>query len=76
MDGITDGRTLAQAMVDTVREALLVLDGDLRVVAASRSFYATFRTTPAETQGRLVYDLGSGEWNNPALRELLERIVP
>ena len=76
MDGITDGRTLAQAMVDTVREALLVLDGDLRVVAASRSFYATFRTTPAETQGRLVYDLGSGEWNNPALRELLERIIP
>ncbi len=76
MYGITDGRTLAQAMVDTVREALLVLDGDLRVVAASRSFYATFQTTPAETQGRLVYDLGSGEWNNPALRELLERIIP
>jgi chemotaxis protein methyltransferase CheR len=76
MDSITDSRTLAQAMVDTVREALLVLDGDLRVVAASRSFYATFRTTPAETQGRLVYDLGSGEWNNPALRELLERIIP
>jgi two-component sensor histidine kinase len=76
MDRITDSRTLAQAMVDTVREALLVLDGDLRIVAASRSFYATFRTTPAETQGRLVYDLGSGEWNNPALRELLERIIP
>ena len=76
MDIITDGRTLAQALVDTVRESLLVLDGDLRVVAASRSFYATFETTPAETQGRLVYDLGSGEWNNPALRELLERIIP
>jgi two-component sensor histidine kinase len=76
MDRITDGRTLAQALVDTVREALLVLDGDLRVVAASRSFYATFKTTPAETVGRLVYDLGSGEWNNPALRELLERIIP
>jgi two-component sensor histidine kinase len=76
MDRITDGRTLAQALVDTVRESLLVLDGDLRVVAASRSFYATFQTTPAETQGRLVYDLGTGEWNNPTLRELLERIVP
>lgn len=76
MDKITDGRTLAQALVDTVRESLLVLDGDLRVVAASRSFYATFQTTLAETQGRLVYDLGSGEWNNPALRELLERIIP
>lgn len=76
MDSITDGRTLAQALVDTVRESLLVLDGDLRVVAASRSFYATFQTTPAETQGRLVYDLGTGEWNNLALRELLERIIP
>ena len=76
MDRITDGRTLAQALVDTVRESLLVLDGDLRVVSASRSFYATFHTTPAETQGRLVYDLGTGEWNNAALRELLERIIP
>ncbi|MFN0194844.1 MAG: sensor histidine kinase [Aestuariivirga sp.] len=63
-------------MVDTVREALLVLDANLRVVAASRSFYATFQTTPDETRGRMVYDLGAGEWNNAALRELLERIVP
>ena len=76
MDEITDGRTLAQAMVDTVRESLLVLDGDLRIVAASRSFYSTFKTTPAETKGRLIYDLGSGGWNGPALRELLERIIP
>jgi two-component sensor histidine kinase len=76
MDEITDGRTLAQAMVDTVRESLLVLDGDLRIVAASRSFYSTFQTTPAETLGRLIYDLGSGGWNGPALRELLERIIP
>ncbi len=76
MDSITDGRTLAQAMVDTVRESLLVLDGNLSVIAASRSFYATFRTTPEETVGRMVYDLGSGEWNNPALRLLLDRIIP
>ncbi|MEQ1520717.1 MAG: histidine kinase dimerization/phosphoacceptor domain -containing protein [Aestuariivirga sp.] len=76
MDEITDGRTLAQAMVDTVRESLLVLDRDLRVVAASRSFYSTFQTTPGETVGHLVYDLGSGAWNSPALRELLERIIP
>jgi two-component sensor histidine kinase len=76
MDSLANGRTLAQAIVDTVREALLVLDGNLCVTAASRSFYATFRTTPAETVGRMVYDLGSGEWNNPALRLLLDRIVP
>ncbi len=76
MDSITDGGTLAQALVDTVRESLLVLDGDLRVVATSRSFYTTFQTASAETQGRLLYGLGAGEWNNAALRELLERIIP
>ncbi len=76
MDRIIDGRTLAHAMVDTVREALLVLDANLSVLAASRSFYATFQTTPDETLGRRVYDLGTGAWNNPALRLLLERIVP
>jgi two-component sensor histidine kinase len=67
---------LAHAMVDTVRESLLVLDGQLRVVAASRSFYSTFRTTPEDTIGHLVYDLGTGGWNNAALRLLLDRIVP
>jgi PAS domain-containing protein len=76
MESIEDGRALAQAMVDTVRDALLVLDGDLRVISASRSFYETFQTTAADTEGRKVYDLGSGEWNNAALRELLDRIVP
>ena len=50
-DDIEDGRALAQAIVDTVREPLLVLDADLRVVAASRSFYLTFRVNRQETQG-------------------------
>ncbi len=76
MAAIEYGRALAQAMVDTVRDALLVLDGDLRVITASRSFYSTFQTSAEQTKGRLVYDLGSGEWNNPALRDLLDRIVP
>ena len=73
---IVDGRALAQAIVDTVREPLLVLDKELRVVAASRSFYLTFHVSPAETQHRLVYDLGDGQWDIPALRTLLEKIVP
>jgi two-component sensor histidine kinase len=76
MDKITDVRTLAQAMVDTVRDPLLLLDDQLNVVSASRTFYSTFHTTPAETIGRRVYDLGTGAWNNAALRQLLERIVP
>jgi two-component sensor histidine kinase len=76
IDIVTNGRTLAKAMVDTVRESLLVLDGTLRVVAASRSFYSTFKTTPEETLDRMVYDLGTGAWNNAALRMLLDRIIP
>ncbi len=73
---IRDARTLAQAIVDTVHEPLLVLDKNLRVVAASRSFYSKFQVGREETQGRLLYDLGDGQWDIPALRTLLERIVP
>ena len=50
-----DAGTLAQAIVDTVREPLLVLDKDLRVLAASRSFYSTFQVVPSITQGQLLY---------------------
>jgi hypothetical protein len=51
----SDGGTLALAIVDTVREPLLVLDKDLRVLAASRSFYRTFKVAPSITQGQLIY---------------------
>jgi two-component sensor histidine kinase len=71
-----DAGTLAQAIVDTVREPLLVLDKDLRVLSASRSFYSTFQAVPSVTQGQLFYELGDGQWDIPALRLLLERIVP
>ncbi len=74
--GIEDARALAQAIVDTVREPLLVLDKDLRVVAASRSFYLTFRVNRQDTQGQLLYSLGDGQWDIPALRALLEKIAP
>ena len=76
MDPLKNSQALAQAMVDTVRDALLVLDNDLRIVSASRSFYSTFKTKAADTIGFKIYDLGAGEWNNAALRDLLERIVP
>ncbi len=69
-------RTLEQAIVDTVRESLLVLDAELRVVVASRSFYVTFKEKPDQVEGRKLYELGNGQWNIPALRELLQGIVP
>jgi two-component sensor histidine kinase len=75
-DDSRDAATLAHAIVDTVREPFVVLDEDLRVVAASRSFYRTFTVSPAKTQGKLLYELGDGEWNTPKLRTLLGRILP
>jgi PAS domain S-box-containing protein len=62
--------------VETVREPLLALDGTLRVQRANRSFYRTFRVEPAETEGQLLYDLGNRQWDLPALRTLLEDILP
>ena len=73
---IDEGRVLAQAIVDTIREPLLVLDKELRVVAASRSFYLTFKIDRQDVQGRPVYALGNGQWNIPELRLLLEKIGP
>lgn len=74
--GIEDAQTLAQAIVDTIHEPLIVLDGGLRVLAASRAFYEIFKVDPDHTMGRLLYDLGDGQWNIPALRLLLETIIP
>jgi PAS domain-containing protein len=57
---IEDARALAQAIVDTVREPLLVLDGDLRVLAVSRSYYLTFQVNRQDVLGRPLYALGDG----------------
>jgi len=67
---------LAENIVATVREPLIVLDAKLQVVSASRSFYRVFRVTPENTVGNLFYELGNRQWNIPALRELLENILP
>ena len=66
----------AEMIVDTVREGLLVLDLDLRIMSANQSFYDQFDVTPEETVGRLVYELGSGQWDLEELRTLLEEILP
>lgn len=69
---------LAEAVVDTVREPLMVLDGDLRVLSANRAFLAAFGSTAAHTVGRRIFDIGDGDrdWNLPALHDLLERRLP
>lgn len=73
---VRDALEYAENIVDAVREPLVVLDGDLRVVSASRSFYEFFKVKPEETEKQLIYDLGNHQWDIPKLRELLEDIIP
>jgi two-component system CheB/CheR fusion protein len=71
-----EAREYAESIIDTVREPLIALDQDLRVVLVNRSFYEFFKVKPEETVGQLIYDLGNKQWNIPKLRELLETILP
>jgi two-component system, chemotaxis family, CheB/CheR fusion protein len=69
-------RDYAQSIIATIREPLVVLSGELRIVSASAAFYETFQVTPAMTEGRLLYEIGQRQWDIPALRQLLEDILP
>jgi len=66
----------ADAIIETVREALVVLDAHLKVLSVNRRFHDTFRVTSGETIGNSIFDLGHGQWDIPSLRELLENILP
>jgi chemotaxis protein methyltransferase CheR len=70
------GNALTRAIVDTIHEPFLVLDADLRIIVASRSFYAKFQVSKEETQGRLLYEIGNGQYNIPALRHFLKNVIP
>jgi chemotaxis protein methyltransferase CheR len=72
---IPDTAALAHAIVDTVRDPLLVLDNDLRIVAASRAFYQTFHLVDKDVRDRLIYEIDDGQWNIPELRTILEKIA-
>lgn len=73
---LPDAQSLAEAIVDTIHEPLLVLDDRFHVLAASRSFYSIFQVEREQTVGGLLYGLGDGQWDIPALRMLLETIIP
>jgi PAS domain S-box-containing protein len=66
----------AESIFATAREAFVLLDNDLRVRAANRAFYDTFGVIPAETEGRVLCEIGAGQWDIPALRLFLEEVVP
>jgi len=69
-------RDFANAIVGTIREPLVVLNQHLRVQAANRAFHQVFQLTREETDGKFIYNIGDKQWNIPALRELLEDILP
>jgi PAS domain S-box-containing protein len=71
-----EAQKYTESIVETIREPLIVLTPDLRVITANHSFYETFQVTPEETEGRFVYSLGNHAWDIPSLRELLEKIIP
>src|SRR6185436_2091638 len=73
---VEDIQNYALDIVDTVREPLLLLDATLRVRFANRAFYETFHVSSEETEDRLIYQLGNGQWDIPALRTLLEDVIP
>jgi two-component system, chemotaxis family, CheB/CheR fusion protein len=76
MEELEYSRNYAQAIVETVREPLIVLDSNLQVLTANQSFYQTFQVAAAETEQQVIFDLGNGQWNIPRLRQLLLEILP
>ncbi len=68
--------TYIKTVVDILREPILILDKDLHVMAANESFYRMFQVEQKDTENKFVYELGNGQWDIPALRKLLEDILP
>jgi PAS domain S-box-containing protein len=73
---MADANILASDIVETIPSALIILDRDLNITSANRAFYQTFRTSPGETEGSHIYELGNRQWDIPALRTLLESVIP
>jgi len=73
---ILEAKLFAEGILDTIREALVVLDPDLNIISVNKYFYKIFRVNPEETINRKIYDIGNRQWNIPALRKLLEEILP
>ena len=73
---VEESNRYAESIVETVREPLLILGADLKIISANRNFYKTFKVAPGETIGSLIYELGNKQWDIPELRKLLEEVLP
>ena len=76
LERVQEAKNYTQAIVETVREPLVVLDGELKVVSANPSFYRTFGMSPEDTENRFLYEIGRGQWNIPKIIETLRKILP
>jgi two-component system CheB/CheR fusion protein len=75
-DELTYARTFTDGIINTIGDPLIILDENLRVKQATNGFYSKFRVNEEETEGRYIYDLGNQQWDIPALRTMLENILP
>jgi two-component system CheB/CheR fusion protein len=73
---VRESHDYAEGIIQTLREPMLVLDGELRVRTANDAFYRSFRVAPDQTIGQLIFELGNGQWDIPKLRSLLEEVLP
>jgi two-component system CheB/CheR fusion protein len=76
IDDLRRGRDFAEIVAGIVHEPMLVLDAGLQVRAANEAFYRRYRIERGSTEGRLIYEVGQGQWNIPKLKQLLEEILP
>ncbi len=75
-ENLQEALNYAESIINTVRGPLVVLDDEIRVISANKSFFKTFKITPGEAEGKELFKLGKGEWDVPKLREILEKILP
>ncbi len=75
-DAVNEARLYAEGIVETIRDPLLVLDGQLRVQSCNPAFYEMFHVDARETVGRSLYELGNRQWDIPELRQLLQDVLP
>ena len=75
-ESLIEANKFTLSVITSVKEPMIVLDGELRVISANRSFYKTFMVNPQETENKFIFELGNCQWDIPALRDLLEKILP
>ncbi len=73
---LKESKEFSEKIIETLHEPLIILHSDLKVSSANIAFYESFKVSPEQTENRLIFDLGNGQWNIPALRELLEDVLP